>query len=230
MHKAVQLMVENLAGSLALVTCQKPLRASVSTHLRQLLVSSVSSASGPSSNASLNSSLSDQEQNAIDQCVAICATDNLELGCMLIGKAATEKAVRDMDEALAPALNTREKHREQTGQPFYDMSVFGNGSQRYPGALPDPLRPKPGGLCPEQLLVYEAFQRITRQPVVPASQQQASINSVGTSSVAGDTTSRPGTLWSQSTGGTNTVVKGDGGGQRVDIEALSSIAGKLDSS
>jgi len=230
MRKAAQLMVANLAGSLALVTCREPLRASVSTHLRQLLVSSVSSASGPGSNASSNSSLSDQDQNAVDQCVAICATDNLELGCMLIEKAATEKAVRDMDEALAPALNTRKKHREQTGQPFYDMSVFGNGSQRYPGALPDPLRPKPGGLRPEQLLVYEAFQRMPRQPVVPASQQQASTNSVGTNSVAGDTTSRPGTLPSQSTGGTNTVVKGDGGGQRVDIEALSSIAGKLDSS
>eukprot|EP00957_Ditylum_brightwellii_P053787 4074548-Ditylum_brightwellii.AAC.1 len=88
-----------------------------------------------------------------------------------------------MDEALAPALNTRKKHREQTGQPFYDMSVFGNCSQHYPGALPDPLRPKPGGLHPEQFLVYEAFQRMPCQPVVPASQQQAITNSVGTSSV-----------------------------------------------
>jgi CCR4-NOT transcription complex subunit 1 len=84
----------------------------------------------------------EQEQNVIEQCVQICATDNIELGCMLIEKAATEKAVRDVDEALSAAMNARRKHREQTGQPLYDMSIFSNGNQRYPNALPDQLRPK----------------------------------------------------------------------------------------
>jgi CCR4-NOT transcription complex subunit 1 len=37
---------------------------------------------------------------------------------MLIEKAATEKAVRDVDEALSAAMNARRKYREQTGQPF----------------------------------------------------------------------------------------------------------------
>mmetsp|Transcript_1040 Transcript_1040/g.1637 ORF Transcript_1040/g.1637 Transcript_1040/m.1637 type:complete len:1650 (-) Transcript_1040:136-5085(-) len=37
MRKAAQLMVANLAGSLALVTCREPLRTSLSTHMRQLL-------------------------------------------------------------------------------------------------------------------------------------------------------------------------------------------------
>ena len=37
MRQAGHLMVSNLAGSLALVTCKEPLRVSVSTHLRQLL-------------------------------------------------------------------------------------------------------------------------------------------------------------------------------------------------
>mmetsp|Transcript_23699 Transcript_23699/g.28937 ORF Transcript_23699/g.28937 Transcript_23699/m.28937 type:complete len:1516 (+) Transcript_23699:70-4617(+) len=131
MRKAAQLMVANLAGSLALVTCREPLRASVSTHLRQLLTSS-------------NSNLSEQDSSAIEQCVAICATDNLELGCMLIEKAATEKAVRDMDETLAPALQARRNHKEQvlmkqTSQPYYDRAVLQGG--RYPSALPEPLRP-----------------------------------------------------------------------------------------
>lgn len=64
-------------------------------------------------------------------------------------------------------LQARRRSRETTGQPFYDMSIF--NSLPYPGALPDPLRPKPGGLNPQQLLVYEAFQRVPRQPTVTRS-------------------------------------------------------------
>jgi len=157
MRKAGQLMVANLAGSLALVTCREPLRTSVSTHLRQLLTPNASGSNGK---------LTEQEQNVIEQCVQICATDNLELGCMLIEKAATEKAVRDVDEALAQQLNSRRKHREQTGQPFYDMSIFGN-NQRYPAGLPDQLRPKPSGLRAEHFQLYDSFQKIPRQTPAP---------------------------------------------------------------
>ena len=49
------------------------------------------------------------------------------------------------------------------------MSIFQNNS-RFPSALPEPLRPKPGGLGAQQLMVYEAFQRIPRQPVVAGAQ------------------------------------------------------------
>jgi len=184
MRKAAQLMVANLAGSLALVTCREPLRASVSTHLRQLLVNSTASQTSGTNSAQSNPQLGDQEQGAIEQCVAISANDNLELGCMLIEKAATEKAVRDMDEALSGALNSRKKHREQTGQPFYDMSIFNNNS-RYPGALPDPLRPQPGGLRNDQLLVYEAFQRMPRQPSNVGTTQQSNPPGASTSPISG---------------------------------------------
>ncbi|GMH87968.1 hypothetical protein TL16_g11021, partial [Triparma laevis f. inornata] len=159
MRKAAQLMVSNLAGSLALVTCKEPLRGSVATNLRNLLQSAIS-ANGIAP--------AQEHEQMVEQVVQVCATDNLELGCMLIEKAATEKAMRDIDEALAAPLQTRRKHREQTGQPFYDMSIFNNA--RYPNALPEPLRPKPGGLGAQQLMVYEAFQRIPRQPVVAGSQ------------------------------------------------------------
>ena len=155
MRRAGQLMVANLAGSLALVTCREPLRSSISTHLRQLLTTSVGR----------SDKLGEQEQNVLEQCVQICATDNLELGCMLIEKAATEKAVREVDDALASSLTLRRKHREQTGQPFFDMSIFSNGNQRFPTSLPDQLRPKPGGLKAEHLQLYESFQRLPRQSI-----------------------------------------------------------------
>ena len=166
MRKAAQLMVSNLAGSLALVTCKEPLRGSVATNLRNLLNAAISSA---------GIKLGADGEQLIEQVVQVCSADNLELGCMLIEKAATEKALRDIDEALSVPLSTRRKHREQTGQPFYDMSIFANG--RYPNALPEPLRPKPGGLQPQQLMVYEAFVRVPRQPVVAGSNIEGSATS-----------------------------------------------------
>ncbi len=200
MRKAGQLMVANLAGSLALVTCREPLRTSVSTHLRQLLTPG-------------EGKLSEQEQNVIEQCVQICATDNLELGCMLIEKAATEKAVRDVDEALAQQLNSRRKHREQTGQPFYDMSIFGN-NQRYPAGLPDQLRPKPGGLRAEHFQLYDSFQKMPRQ--TPTSGAMGP--NVASAGIAGR--SAP-----------SRVPESDMSGQKsqLGIDALSALAAKLDS-
>lgn len=208
MRKAGQLMVANLAGSLALVTCREPLRSSVSTHLRQLLTTQLGR----------SDKLGEQEQNAIEQCVQMCATDNLELGCMLIEKAATEKAVREVDEALAPAITARRKHREQTGQPFYDMSIFSNGSQRYPGALPDQLRPTPGGLKTEHFQLYDSFQRLPRQAQGPGG-----VPSSGTGLAASRSASSFG-----GESGQDLLLK-QGGSQQFSSEALSSLAAKLDS-
>lgn len=222
MRKAAQLMVANLAGSLALVTCREPLHTSISTHLRTLLMSVIkSSTSGDgSSSAMADNQLQDKEKSALDQCVAICSAENLELGCMLIEKAATEKAVRDMDEALAPSLLIRKNSREQKGQPYYDMSIFQDGNgQRYPKELPDPLRPKPGGLRPDQLLVYEAFQRISRQPTT-SSGQLVSIDGqgAGMDQLCGDQ-QRLGE------GGCGGVSAG-----QLNLNAINAIAMKLDSS
>jgi CCR4-NOT transcription complex subunit 1 len=171
MRKAAQLMVANLAGSLALVACREPLKVSVSNHLRSLLVSAATG-NTPGSTDPPTTRLSDSVQNAVDRCVSTVSQENLELGCTLIEKAATEKAVRDIEESLGNDLMKRQRHREMTGKPYFDMSIF-NPDQRYPAALPEPLRPKPGGLRSEQLLVYEAFQRIPRQP---SAQQTSAVN------------------------------------------------------
>ncbi len=231
MRKAAQLMVANLAGSLALVTCREPLHTSISSHLRTLLMNAInshsnasSSASGAAASSASATVLQEPEMNALDQCVAICSTENLELGCMLIEKAATEKAVRDMDEALAVALSTRKSSRDQ-GQPYYDMSIFQDGNgRRYPKDLPDPLRPKPGGLRPEQLLVYEAFQRAPRQPTAPSSAQGGSIDGQGARSSNIDQLEVE-----------NQQPQGEGGSLGtsaglLNLNAINAIAIKLDSS
>lgn len=160
MRKAAQLMVSNLAGSLALVTCKEPLRVSIAKHLRSLLTQQP-----PSSFAADTSEA---------QAIQTCAAENLDLGCMLIEKAATEKAIRDVDDALAPAFKGRQKRREQ-GHAFVDVLSLGGDSQsRFPAALPEQLRPKTTGLMPHQLYVYEAFARAPRhQHQQPHAQPQS---------------------------------------------------------
>jgi CCR4-NOT transcription complex subunit 1 len=76
-------MVQSLTGSLALVTCKDPLRLSFSNHLRSLL---------QANNA---------DPTQIDQAIAIVADDNIDFGCSIIEKAASERAVRQIDESLA---------------------------------------------------------------------------------------------------------------------------------
>merc|ERR1712185_682043 len=113
------------------------------------------------------------ESQLIEQVAQVCSTDNLDLCCTLIEKAAKEKAVRDVEEALAPAFAIRRKHREQTGLPYYDMSIFTSG--RYPASLPEALRPRAGGLLPAQRRVYDDFGRIPRVTAALAQQTQPGV-------------------------------------------------------
>jgi CCR4-NOT transcription complex subunit 1 len=142
LRTAAHLMVSNLAGSMALVTSKEPLRVSIGNHIRTFLSSTIT------------------DQATLEQLVQVCSNDNVDLGCMLIEKAATEKAIRDIDEGLAVAIQMRRKHRE-TGQPFVDPSLQQKGG-RYPRELPEILKPKVGGLAPAQLMVYEGFHRQPR--------------------------------------------------------------------
>ncbi|KAL1917446.1 uncharacterized protein VTP21DRAFT_3839 [Calcarisporiella thermophila] len=145
MRKAAHLTVQNLAASLAMVTCKEPLRLSIATHLRTFFAQQ-----------GLN------EQALPDQAIMMIVSDNLELACSVIEKVAMEKAIPEIDDQLAQAFSNRKKHRERTGQPYYDMNIL--SVSRLPTTLPEPLRLKPNGLGPLQLRVYEDFARIPRWP------------------------------------------------------------------
>ena len=74
----------------------------------------------------------------------------------MIEKAATEKAVRDIDDRLAPAVQARQKAKN-LGQQFFDATRVAG---RFPAALPDRLRPSPGAAVQQRL--YEDFARLPR--------------------------------------------------------------------
>jgi CCR4-NOT transcription complex subunit 1 len=152
-RKAAHLMVSSLAGSLALVTCREPLKASVANQLRALIQQSGAGAGC--------------EASALEAAVQSATVDNLELGCALIEKAASEKAIRDIDESLAAAVMVRQKHRESgINQPFFDTAVM---QGRYPAALPESLRPRPGQLPTAALRIYDDFSQLPRAPPPPPS-------------------------------------------------------------
>ena len=161
MQKSAHLMVQTLAGSLALVTCKEPLRVSICNHLTTLIQSALSEIQPAPA------------QGMVEQAVQQVCADNLELACKLIEKASMEKAVLDTDEALAASFNARKKHRQQMpNQPFFDVHHF---SGRYPAALSELLRPKPGGLTGHQLRVYEDFSSVPRHVAVAAAPSPAGV-------------------------------------------------------
>jgi CCR4-NOT transcription complex subunit 1 len=141
MKTAAHMMVQNLAGSLALVTCKEPLRHSMCNQLRSMLQ---------------KMQVPTLEANALEQAAQQIAFENLDLGCNLIEKAATDKAIREIDNALDAALMLRRK----PGTPLHDSFVLMQNWLRY---LPEVLRPKNGGLLPHQKRVYEDFARLPRE-------------------------------------------------------------------
>lgn len=97
----------------------------------------------------------------MEQAVHLTVSDNLDLVCTVIEKAAMEKATIEVDERLMTAFSNRKKHRDQrSGQPYYDVDIF--SASRYPASLPEALRAKPDGLQANQLRIYEDFARVSR--------------------------------------------------------------------
>ncbi|KAH8935189.1 hypothetical protein BDL97_17G016600 [Sphagnum fallax] len=145
-HQAAKLMVASLAGSLAHVTCKEPLRLAMANHLRSLL------------------QVVNLVTEVMEQAVNLVTNDNLDLGCAVIEKAATEKALGDLDEAIGPALAMRRNQRDLAGTVYYDAAFYtGNNLAR----LPEALRPKPGRLTNAQQRVYEDFARLPWQHSQP---------------------------------------------------------------
>ncbi|CAK9782142.1 Not1-domain-containing protein [Cutaneotrichosporon oleaginosum] len=149
MRKAAHLMVQNLAGNLALVTCKEPLRTSLMSHIRALV-----------------SQNGFTEENVPEAVIGGVVNENLDIACNVIRRAAMEKATRDIDVNLQPQFAARKAHRDsRSTQPFYDGASFGVAISHT--QLPDPLRLRPGGLTALQQRVYEDFAESARPDLQP---------------------------------------------------------------
>lgn len=142
-RKAAQQMVQNLAGSLALVTCKEPLKNNMALHMRQVL-----------------SEVGFTELMVPEQIILRVVSDNVDMACTAIERAAMDRAVTVIDEAFASSYEVRRRHNEQRpNQPFWDPTV---PVMHYQNSLPDPLRIKPSGLLTQQTRVYDDFSQPRR--------------------------------------------------------------------
>eukprot|EP00954_Amorphochlora_amoebiformis_P016701 1311487-Amorphochlora_amoeboformis.AAC.1 len=131
-RQAAHQMVRKLTSSLALVTCKEPLRLSISSNLAARLEESLNAVDSPL-----------PDRNMLEVACVQVSNDNLELGCKLVEKAASDRAVYDIDEHLVA---------------FYTQKKQGHYPSNFPADLPDSLKPKANGmLTPTQMRVYEDF-------------------------------------------------------------------------
>jgi CCR4-NOT transcription complex subunit 1 len=139
--RGAHLIVQNLSGSLALVTCREPLRIALCELLKE----------------GLQGRGFDEE--AVEKIVKITSLDNLDLGCALIKKAVIEKALEDVntDQTIIEILKKRKLAREK-GEQYYDEKYV-----RMTQFLPEQLRPQIGGLTEEQLKIYEDFGNVQKK-------------------------------------------------------------------
>ncbi|KAJ9354535.1 Ccr4-Not transcription complex subunit [Paecilomyces variotii] len=139
---AAQIMVRQLAGSLALVTCKEPLKMSMTNYIRMIQQEY-------------------SEQPMPEGLILMCVNDNLDAACGIVEKAAEEKAIPEIEKVIEPQLEARRRHRAtRPNEPFIDPSM-----NRWGLFIPEPYRQVPGGLNKEQLAIYEDFARQSRGPV-----------------------------------------------------------------
>lgn len=138
---AAHLMVANLAGNLAHVSCKEPLRFSISSWLQSILQ---------------GSGLTNE---IMEQVVQLVIEDNLELGCAIIALAAADKALQTIDNEISQLLSLRRRHGETLGSSIYDASLYAQG----PLGLPETFRSMPQFLSLPQQRVYEYFLSLSLQ-------------------------------------------------------------------
>ncbi|PLN79875.1 Ccr4-Not transcription complex subunit [Aspergillus taichungensis] len=138
---AAGIMVRQLAGSLALVTCKEPLKVSMTNYIRMIQQEF-------------------SEQPMPEGLILMCVNDNLDAACGIVEKAAEEKSLPEIEKVIEPQLEARRRHRvARPNEPFIDPSM-----SRWGLFIPEPYRQAPGGLNKEQLAIYEEFARQSRGP------------------------------------------------------------------
>lgn len=116
MRKAAHMMVSYLAGNLALVTCKEPLRSNMVTHVRHLLneqgYTEVRTTLLPLFSTVFLCGWVRLQQVVPEHAIMLIVNDNVDVACRAIEKAASDRAISDVDDHFALAYSDRRLHRE----------------------------------------------------------------------------------------------------------------------
>jgi len=146
LRKASNIMVKALAGPLAQATSRDPIKVSMLSHLRSLMLQN-----------------GYHEEQIPETELLHVVNDNLDLACGIVEKITTDRAFGMMNEQIEPAVLLRKKFRAaRPNQPFMDPEVGSRLGMSQ--GLPEPLRLKSGGLTTGQMKVYDDFPHIPRTP------------------------------------------------------------------
>ena len=131
MRKAAHAMVQSMSGSLALVTCKE--------HLRTKLVKVLSNTLEVNLRQLQNARAINLQQ--VEAAASQITNDNITLCCAVIENAASERAIRSIDDVLAPLYKSRQQHRAATPNiPYIDMNFLNSKKGIYTLSLPVVLR------------------------------------------------------------------------------------------
>ena len=133
---ATQVMVTNLAGNLALVTCREPLRVHIRDNLEALL--------------DAQTVLDAHSKETIKE---IASQDNLDLACAIVKKFVIDKAIDEVtkDHLIKEAINKRKMAKERNDR-YIDENIF-----KVVQRLPPILRPNIHKPNRENVDIYENF-------------------------------------------------------------------------
>lgn len=135
LRTAAQNVVKHMAGTIALASAKDLLRDSLAANLRLVL---------------MDHGYTDTTMPT-DQ-ITIAIDDNTDIICSIVERAAIDRSLSQIEEALQPAFINRKLYAESgTTQPFADQV------STYALQLPEPFRLKVGGLDRQQFAIYEDF-------------------------------------------------------------------------
>lgn len=138
MRQAAHYMVRNLAAGMAMITCKDQLITAIQSNVKTAFVNV----------------LAPQQKDQIEMAANMIANDNVELVCCFIQKWSIEKAIPEIDKALATECDVRKMARQE-GRTFCDHTVLAFQAER----IPMQIRLKVGSVSSNQLSVYEEFGR-----------------------------------------------------------------------
>ena len=150
-RQAGERLVRELARNLALVTCKEPLRTSMGNFIRK-------------AQADLPT-----EQVLPEGVILMCINDNVDTACDIVEKKAADQAIPEMEAQVEAEFTARARWRsEHPNEPY-----VGSVHSRWSTAIPEPFKQVPGGLRPEQLVIYTDFGRQSRGPSTHAQSSSA---------------------------------------------------------
>jgi hypothetical protein len=148
MMRAAQMFAADLAGSLAVSTVLEPLTARTQAKLEQLIKANSSVLTN------LPVEIAKLDEGCVMKLIGGVVTENMQLGSLLVEKAAIDQMQRDIAEMLEGPVKDRRRAVE-TRTPMQ----LPPGGGRWPAALPEELRLRPTGLTAQQMRTFETSFR-----------------------------------------------------------------------